>query len=258
MCKDICIDNLIELVKSTKNLILEQDVSEDFTAKGKADYVTRVDLAVQSYLQEKLKNIHPDLQFMGEEKENSEIDLSKPTWILDPIDGTTNLIHQYQMSAVSLGLMVDKKPFLGVVYNPFTEEIFYAQKDKGAFLNGKKIKVSEAKAVDECLISIGTSPYEKYRADINFEIFKKLFVASQDIRRSGSAALDLCYVAAGRLGGYLERGLKPWDYAAGAIIIEEAGGKITDWEGNQINFGEYSDIISSNSLVHSKIIGLTK
>ena len=254
----VSLEELIELVKSTKELILGQDVTHDYTAKGKADYVTRVDIAVQSYLQEKLLKMHPEIKFLGEESSDNNVDLAFPTWILDPIDGTTNLIHQYQMSAVSLGLLVEGKPYLGIVFNPFTNEVFYAQKGKGAFLNGEKIEVTPVKAIDECLVSIGTSPYEKHRADVIFETFKKIFVAAQDIRRSGSAALDLCYVAAGRLGGYLERGLKPWDYMAGVIIIQEAGGLVTDWDNNDISYGEYSDVLATNGNIHSKLIELSK
>ncbi|MDD3237957.1 MAG: inositol monophosphatase family protein [Candidatus Gastranaerophilales bacterium] len=252
------LQTIINLVKSTKHLILGQDVESNYDEKGLADYVTKVDISVQAYLQKELKILYPEIQFMGEEKDNNELDLSKPTWILDPIDGTTNLIHKYQMSAVSLGLMINKKPYLGVVYNPFTNEIFYAEKNKGAFLNNTKIQSSKVNSLSDCLVSIGTSPYEKYRADENFELFKKIFLTAQDIRRSGSAALDLCYVAAGRLGAYLERGLKPWDYAAGVLIIEEAGGKVTDFSGKQINFGEYSDILSSNQFVHDNMIELIK
>ncbi len=254
----VSLEDLIALVKSTKELILGQDVTHDYTAKGKADYVTKVDISVQSYLQDKLLKMYPEIKFMGEESSDNNIDLDLPTWILDPIDGTTNLIHQYQMSAVSLSLMIDKKPYLGIVYNPFTDEMFYAQKGKAAFLNGKPIKVAPVETISECLVSIGTSPYEKYRADEIFETFKKIFVSAQDIRRSGSAALDLCYVAAGRLGGYLERGLKPWDYMAGAVIIQEAGGSVSDWDDNEIKYGEYSDVLSSNKNIHKELLELAK
>lgn len=255
---EIDINKLIELVKSTKSLIVNEDVENDYDEKGKADYVTRVDVNVQNYLKENLLNLYPQIQFMGEEKDNSDIDLESPLWVLDPIDGTTNLIHHYMMSAVSLGLMIDKKPFCGVVYNPFTDELFSAVKNEGAYLNGKQIFVNNANSLEKCLVSIGTSPYEKYRAEENFVIFKNIFIKAQDIRRSGSAALDLCYAAAGRLGGYLERGLKPWDYTAGSIIVQEAGGKVTNWENEEIEFGTYSDIISSNTKVHSELIFLTK
>lgn len=249
---------LIDLVKNTKKLIINVDVSSEFEVKGKADYVTKVDFAVQKFIKEELSKKYPEIQFMGEENDNLNLDLTKPLWILDPIDGTTNLIHDYKMSAVSLALMDEKEPILGIVYNPFTDEIFYAEKGEGAFLNGTKIEVCCAKKIDETIISIGTSPYEKYRADENFEIFKNIFINAQDIRRSGSAALDICYVAAGRLGGYLERGLKPWDYAAGSIILKEAAGKITNWESEEIDFGKYSDVLCTNSFIHDELRNLTK
>ena len=250
--------SVIEHIKQTKNLIVNKDLHKDFIVKGKADYVTSVDFAVQNFLEKELTERFPEIQFMGEESENNNIDLSKPTWVLDPIDGTTNLIHDYKMSAVALGLIQGGEPILGVVYNPFTDEMFYAEKGKGAFLNGEKITVCDAQNIHETVVSIGTSPYEKYRAEDNFKIFKNIFLAAQDIRRSGSAELDICYVAAGRIGGYLERGLKPWDYVAGSIILLEAGGNITDWNGVKIKYGKASDVICTNGKIHSELMELTE
>ncbi len=250
------INKLAELVKSTRDIIFDRSAADSVTEKGPADFVTRVDTGVQEYLRGKLSELYPEVQFMGEESNNSNIDFSRPVWILDPIDGTTNLIHNYQMSAVSLALAENGKPVLGIVYNPFHDEIFTAEKGGGAFLNGKRIYASSAKAMADSLIAVGTSPYEKNLAERNFGIFRRIFDASQDIRRSGSAALDLCYTAAGRIDGYCEAHLKPWDFAAGSIILSEAGGRVSNYSGEDVDFTHNSDIIAANPFVFKELCAL--
>ena len=187
--------------------------------------------------------------FLAEEQENPDYS-GKPAWILDPIDGTTNLIHDYRMSAVSLAFYDGREVVFGAVYNPFTEELFTAEKGKGAFLNGKLIRCTETQAIGSCLAAIGTAPYYKEEAAQNFERFQKVFLACQDIRRSGSAALDLCYVACGRIDAYFERHLKPWDYAAGLLLVWEAGGCVTDWQGKALDVTRRNDVLATNGRVH--------
>ncbi len=247
---------VIDLVKQTKQLIINEDLSNDYITKGRADFVTRVDFAVQDFLSKKLLELYPNYNFMGEEGEREKFDKNIPLWILDPIDGTTNLIHGYNMSAVSLALVENNEPIFGIVYNPFTEEIFTAQKGRGAYLNSKPIKVTQTATLSDSLAAIGTSPYDKELADKNFEIFKKLFLECQDIRRSGSAALDLCYIAAGKIDCYFERNLKPWDFSAGAVILQEAGGKITTIKNEKINFYENSDVVATNGILHNDFCGI--
>lgn len=249
-------DKLIELVKETRAIALDSVSAHDITVKGKADFVTKVDIGVQEFLMPRLREMYPDVQFMSEEKDNSDIDMTGKVWILDPIDGTTNLIHNYKMSAVSLALVDNNIPVMGIVYNPFTDEMFYAEKGHGAYLNGEKINVSSAESLAHSLISVGTSPYHKDMADINFELIKRFFVVSEDIRRCGSAALDLCYLACGRIDGYFEMNLKPWDYAAGTIILREAGGNVTLPSGDEISYNKPSDIVASNGYIHSDMIDL--
>lgn len=247
-------EKLIELIKETKKIALDRTGANDVTIKGPADFVTRVDTGIQEFLMPRLAELYPDIQFMSEEKDNSDIDMSGRVWILDPIDGTTNLMHDYRMSAISLGLTENGEPVAGVVYNPFSEEIFYAQKEKGAYLNGEKIEVSKADTLKKALISVGTSPYYKDLADVNFELIKRFFQSSQDIRRCGSAALDLCYLACGRIDGYFERNLKPWDYAAGIAILKEAGGTVECMNGEKPGFTAPSDIVASNGLIQNEMI----
>lgn len=190
--------------KAYENFRRKQERASHIKVKGPADYVTQVDTDIQRFLAEELSRLTPDIQFLGEEE-----GLHKMTgdtyWILDPIDGTTNLIHDYQHSVVSLGLYEKGEIVLGIIYDPFREDVYHAQKGKGSFLNGKPIHVSDAGTLGETIISIGTSPYDKELAEKNFRCFQKIFEQSQDIRRSGSAALDLAYVACGRTGGFLKR-----------------------------------------------------
>ncbi|MBR5509039.1 MAG: inositol monophosphatase [Lachnospiraceae bacterium] len=246
-------EKIIELVHSTKKIIMDQEMAHDVTIKGAADYVTKVDVAVQEYLRHELEKISPEVILLAEEQENNNLDKTKSYWILDPIDGTTNLIHDYQMSAVSLALYVDGKIIFGVVYNPFTEETFHAVRTQGAFLNGRSIHVSHRESFADCIISLGSCPYEKDKAKWLFPIFEKVFMETADFRRSASAALDLCYTATGRVDGYFEYNLKPWDYAAGSLIVKEAGGIITDWNGREVPYLENASILVSTPEIYEKL-----
>ena len=249
----IQIQKLISLVHETKNIILNKDLKNHITEKGAADFVTQVDTGVQEYLYEKLKELDPGVQFIGEENNQNQIDPSEPAWILDPVDGTTNLIFDYQQSAVSLGYYENGKICQAVIYNPFSDETFWAVRGKGAFLNDCPIHVSSHKTLSESLVAIGTSPYYKEYAAKNFQIFQKVFEQCLDIRRSGSAALDLAYTACGRLDAYFELKLKPWDFAAGSLILEEAGGKITSYEGTPLNYLKPQAVFCSNGLIHEEL-----
>lgn len=247
-------EDLIELIKETKRIAEDSRSAHDVTVKGLADFVTKVDTGIQEFLRRRLAEMYPDIQFMSEEKNNSEINFSGRVWILDPIDGTTNLIHDYRMSAVSLALADNGEPVMGIVYNPFTEELFTAQKGRGAFLNGEPIHVTDTDTLAGALVNVGTSPYYKDMADANFEIIKSFFVKCEDIRRSGSAALDLCYIACGRTDGYFERRLKPWDHAAGTVILREAGGCVTDMAGGAPGYTAPADICASNGKIHKDML----
>lgn len=231
----------IETIIRDAGEIMKSGISSgDIYIKGRADFVTQKDLEVQNYIFGELNKLYPDIGFIGEEEGKNIANESGMQWILDPIDGTTNYIYGYNMSAISLALKDKDKIVFGIVYNPFTNELFKAIKDKGAYLNDKPIKVSNVNSLTNALVAVGTSPYYK---DLSVEVFDKirrLFEESLDIRRSGSAALDLAYVACGRQDAYFEYSLKPWDYAAGCLILEEAGGIVKDTEGKELT---YEDII---------------
>lgn len=231
---------ITELIRQTKPLIFREMTHEKVMEKGAADYVTNVDVAVQNYLKEALEKEFPKIRLIAEEKENLGLDPDSSYWILDPIDGTTNLIRDYHLSAVSLGLYENGEITFGVVYNPFTEELFYGAKGE----NGAPIQVSNQPEFKDAVVSFGSSPYEKNRAKELFPVFYNIFMNCADFRRTGSAALDICYVACGRQHAYLEQNLKPWDYSGASIILREAGGVITDWGNKELPYLSNSDILA--------------
>lgn len=240
---------VIEIVKKVKPLFSDREGSSNIKVKGVADFVTQIDFKVQEQVKQALYELYPDIQFMGEEKDNSDIDFSGDVWILDPVDGTTNLIHDFRNSTLSLALARNGILTFGIIYHPYSDEIFVAERQKGAWLNGNQISVSCRGNFSECLISIGTSPYHRELAKENFKVFEKIFTDCADIRRLGSAALELAYVAAGRIDAYFERSLKPWDYAAGMLLVEEAGGKVTDYKGNPVDITGNSDIVAGSQTI---------
>ncbi len=244
-------EELEALLKKAGKLFADRNAAAHTREKGIADYVTEVDFAVQQFIRERLEELYPEVQFLSEEKSNEEIDKNGLVWVLDPVDGTTNLIHDYRASVISLALMQEGSVVLGMIYNPYTDELFSAQKGKGSYCNGQKIEVSGAETIEKCLIAIGTSPYYKEMAEENFKVFQAIFKDCQDIRRSGSAALDLAYVACGRIEAYFERNLKIWDYAAGMLLVREAGGRVTDYGGNDADTEMISDIAAANPKVNS-------
>lgn len=247
------IQRIISLGKETKGIITNRDMASHVKEKGVADYVTQVDVAVQDFLKKALHTLVPEIQFLGEETGLQRMDADS-YWILDPVDGTTNLMHDYQHSVVSLALCRQKEIVMGIVYDPFHDELFSAVKGEGSFLNGSPIHVSSAQKLSETIIGIGTAKREL--AKENFSRFLQVYENSQDIRRLGSAALELAYTACGRQGGYFEVYLNPWDYAAGMLIVQEAGGKVTDWNGNALDPAKGSQVAGTNGKVHEELLKL--
>ena len=251
----IAVQDILALIKKTKTFVENRERAGHIKVKGPADYVTQVDTDIQSFLAEELGRLAPEIQFLGEEEGLHEM-TADTYWILDPIDGTTNLIHDYQHSVVSLALYDKGEIVMGVIYDPFREDVYHAQKGKGSFLNGEPIHVSEAGTLGETIISIGTSPYDRELTEENFRRFQRIFEKSQDIRRTGSAALDLAYVACGRTGGFFETLLSPWDFAAGMLLVTEAGGQVTGYAGEPLNLLKRGSVVATNGKVHEALRGL--
>lgn len=264
----ITIEKILPVIQEVADKYLIREDSQHITVKGDSNFVTEVDTNIEKAMKERLSALYPAIQFMGEESDNQNIDFSHPLWILDPVDGTSNLIHDFHNSSMSLALAVEKQVVFGVIYHYSTKEYFYAKKREGAFVgiidktspeiipstNSTPIHVSNTTELSRSLVSFGTSPYDKATlGEKNCETLKQIFFLCEDIRRIGSAAIELAYVAAGRVDIYLERNLKPWDYAAAIIIIEEAGGIITDYQGQAIDISKPCDILAANKVVHAKL-----
>lgn len=238
VASSIDITQMIELVhEAARRYVLADSAAgarEHVTVKGVADFVTEIDTNVQGFLKAALADRWPHVEFLGEENGEQHAGFTGLTWVLDPIDGTTNLIHDYRHSAISLALLDGDDTIKAVVYQPFSGETFTAEAGRGAFLDGRPIHVSGETDMARALVNVGTSPYHHELAERNFDIMRRVFVDSADIRRAGSAALDLAYVACGRADAYFEMDIKLWDYAAGRLLVTEAGGMVGDWEGHDL------------------------
>lgn len=244
------INGICLLVKECGKVILNADrekMAIDIKS-GVADLVTEYDKNIQDQLKAGLKKILPEAKFIGEEGSGDELTDKGFAFVVDPIDGTTNFIKDYHHSAISVALLKDKEVVAGVVYNPYLDEIFSAIKSQGAFCNGKRISVSSS-PISNALVLFGSSPYQKDLFPKTLEVISEYFYQALDIRRSGSAALDLCCVACGRADIYLELQVSPWDFAAGKLIVEEAGGIVTTLEGNPLSFEGKTSIIAKNNII---------
>lgn len=250
------IEKIKQIVLGCGNYLFDTVLKNDVTKKGDSDYVTKADVAVQNYLFEALKNEFPHIGFLSEEGiKNTEY---SEYWILDPIDGTTNFMHELKMSAVSLGLCSNGEIVMGIIYNPFSNELFWAEKGKGAYLNDEKIECSKHTSLNDCLGLYEFNAYKKNECEEALLYAKKIYLSCQDLRTFGSAALELAYVACGRADVFFGRYLKPWDYAAAVIIISEAGGRIADLDGNLDMTVFEQHIVATNGVVHNEFAELLK
>jgi len=240
---------ITEAVRVCGEILLNADRSKSCVDEkaGHANFVTTYDKKIQQELQKRLLGILPEAVFVGEEEDIHASIAKGYAFIVDPIDGTTNFIKDYHMSAISVGLARDGERYMGVVYNPYLNEMFTAVKGQGAYLNSEPIHVS-LEPLRNGVVLFGTAPYYEELNRRSFEMAYDYFKKSLDVRRSGSAALDLCSVAAGRAEVFFELRLCPWDFAAGALIVEEAGGKVTTAEGGQLSLQEPCSLIATNGV----------
>lgn len=224
--------------------------------KGEINLVTEVDRQSEQKIVSIIKDKYPDHSILAEETGDSG-GSSPFKWIIDPLDGTTNYAHSYPCFCVSLAIEYEGEVIYGAVYDPMREEIFTAEKGDGAYVNGKIIKVSSTQELNHSLLCTGF-PYD-IRDDIESNIlnFRNFLMKSQAVRRDGSAALDLCYVAAGRFDGFWEQKLFPWDVAAGSLLITEAGGKLSNFKDKKFNIYD-TEIVASNGIIHHQMIETLK
>jgi myo-inositol-1(or 4)-monophosphatase len=239
----------------------KSNVGKSSTKSSIGDLVTELDLQLEEEISRQLVELVPGSQVTGEE--DGQRGISEIGWVVDPIDGSTNVTHGLAHAAVSIALCVNNRPMLAVVHNPFTKEVFYAVRGSGAYMsrnltaaNGVRLSVSAINALNKSLLSFGM-PYDRTKTASILAVARVAFEASQDIRRRGSAALDLVAVAMGQMEAHFEMDLRMWDVAAAGLIIEESGGGLTDWAGRPVNWvsvNEKINILASNGHVHGQMV----
>ena len=238
--------NLLDIMLAAGEKMLGFDRPEVYQKEGHANFVTQADIGVQTFLMEELKKAVPEAAFFAEEKENEAL-TDALTFVIDPIDGTTNFMRGRRCSSISVALLENKEPVMGAILNPYAKELFHAEKGKGAYLNGQPIHVSR-QCFSNALVSMGTSPYDSVLASKTMRAAEKFLLGAGDLRRTGSAAIDLCDVACGRSDIYWELILSPWDFAAGALIVKEAGGLIGSPGRGKLSFDQKTPVLAANPL----------
>jgi len=240
----------------TAGSILRENLggAREITYKGDINLMTEMDMRSERAIVGTISAAFPEHGVIAEE----ETDLrggSEFRWIIDPLDGTTNYAHGYPCFSVSIALEHQNEVIVAVVFDPMRDELFSAQKGSGAYLNDRKVRVSSVDTLIRSLLSTGF-PYDRTVSDRNnMDFFHDLLMASQEVRRDGSAALDLCSVAAGRFDGFWELKLKPWDVAAGSLIVREAGGVVSDLAGNPVSL-DAGEILASNGRIHQQMVAV--
>ena len=240
------VDDIAGIVREAGRIMKGMHPSKVEAKEGHSNYVTECDKQLQEFLYSRLHALIPEANFVGEE-EGREVFLPEYkkglVFIVDPIDGTSNFIFDYKPSVISVGMLKDGAPYVGVVYNPYSDEMFTAKKGNGAYLNGERI-VSSADPLEKSLVIFGTAPYNTRLKDRTFAFAQYYYDHCVDLRRSGTSAWDLCCVACGRAGLFFELTLGLWDYAAGACILMEAGGKLTDDRGKELDYSGRTGVIA--------------
>ena len=250
---------LIPLIRQAGKTMAEArhvESRENITAKpGDANFVTVFDVAIQDFLMQEIQKQIPTACFIAEEQENDTSILSREyCFLIDPIDGTSNFIFDYHHSAISVAMFSYGEPVFGAVYDPYLCELFWAERGKGAYLNDTPLQVSE-RPMELAMVAYGSAPYyKKQLAEKTFALQKELFLCCADVRRCGSAALDLAYLAAGRNDIFFEYSLSPWDIAAAALLVVEAGGVISDMNGNPPDYTKPIPVIAASARLYPLLL----
>lgn len=222
--------------------------------KGSVNPVTETDTAAEDLILGRIRSAFPDHRILGEERGESRGGMGAPMWLVDPLDGTNNFAHGFPHFCVSLGLRVGATVQVGVVYDPLRDEMFAAQRGAGATLNGTPIQVSQEATLAEAFLATGFPYTRRVAAFNNVALLDAFLRRSQGVRRAGSAALDMAYVACGRFSGYWEPNLSPWDVAAGLLLVEEAGGRISDFSGKRERLFSGDEVVASNGRIHEEML----
>ena len=244
--------------KASKSLIRDFGEIEKLqvSVKGPSDFVSSADKKVEETLIEDLKKSRPEYSILSEEMGEIKNKNSAYRWVIDPIDGTLNFLHGIPHFAISVGLEKNNEIICGVIFDPIKNEMFFAEKDHGAYLNNQRIKTSNRKKIKDCLIFTGGPSYDYENKEQDLKDYTKISNhISSPLRKMGSASLDIAYIAAGRADGFFQRNLQYWDIAAGIIILKEAGGILCDYKGNS-DFITKKNLIASNSNINSDLVDL--
>ena len=251
-------DFVVELAKEAGQVLMDH-FERRLAVKSKSseiDLVTEADVASEKLIVEAIRGRYPEHSILAEEGLGGE-QAGEFLWLIDPLDGTTNYAHGYPIFCVSIALQREGETVLGVTYDPVRDELFCAEKGQGAYCNGRRLSVSGTESLGRSLVATGF-PYARASIeDNNLAEFGRVMPRVQGVRRGGAAALDLAYVAAGRLDGYWEFHLRPWDWAAGELLVREAGGKISDVSGQSRSLGS-SSMVASNGLIHEELLAALK
>lgn len=231
---------------------LTKSSQRQISTKAAFDFVTEVDLASEKAIIEQIKSVFPTHNIFAEEQ-GAEQQSSEFLWIIDPLDGTTNYIHEFPFYSISIALKKGKEIIYGLIYDPIRQEIFDAFKEKGSFLNGKQIFTSPQASFQKALFATGFPFRDKTKIDIYLQSFAAIFRKAAGVRRAGAAAIDLAYTACGRVDGFWEIGLNAWDIAAGVLIVQEAGGIVTDFRGGQ-NYLNSGNVVAANAALHPELL----
>lgn len=250
-------EEITKCVKQAGGMMKNASAAETdiYNKEGFSNFVTEYDKKVQDFLVQEMKKLIPEAAFLAEENGVQQSMGEGYCFIIDPIDGTTNFIFDYKNSCVSLGLAKNKEMVFAAVYNPYTEELYTAEKGKGAFKNGKKI-ASTSKGLVDSIAAFGCARYNSDDTDRIFDFAKSLYLNSLGVRNGGSSAIDLCRIASGSNGIYTELLLQPWDYAAASLIISEAGGRISQVDGKEITLDKPCSILAGGQLCWKEALEL--
>ena len=244
-------ERIRDIIRRAGDMMVEFAAPKVFSKSGHADFVTEADIAVQNFLLEELAKAFPTAKFFAEEKDDNVL-TNDLTFIVDPIDGTTNYFRRRRCSMISIGAVENHKPVFAALFDPYQNELYTADKGKGAWCNGEKLQVTDT-PLDRAIVSFGTAPYYEELFDITTRTVGLLLPRIADIRRSGSACIDLCDTAAGRSDAMVEWRLQPWDFCAGTLLIQEAGGITGSILGGDVPFDKATPYIAANPRIFDEL-----
>jgi len=255
---NVSLDNLVKdagfIARAAGELILTLRSRErQISYKSAREMVTEVDQASENYIISEIARLYPEHEILAEEGGASTSSQSPYKWIIDPLDGTTNFVHGFPVFAVSIGIQFENELYAAAVYDPNRQELFTAGRQRGAFLNGEPISVSKTQELGKSLLATGFSYFNDDYFKLNMELWASIYGKTQGLRRAGAAAIDLAWLACGRLDGLWEFSLKPWDIAAGALLVKEAGGLVSGPQGEALDLAT-GHIIAANPSIHADII----